>query len=321
MASSRSTTGCFSGADVLTLLQAHLICIALFAVDLIARAGRIRWYLAGLGHPVRLREALQLNAWGDAAAGLTPMRFGGEAARLAGILRAGVPATAGFMAVGLEVLVAYPVVIAFGAAIVALYSPEWWRHAGPELASRLSLGWPWVIGVLLFTLVVGLMAWRWKRVALREPRRAVQRVRHYWREMAWWPMVAGVPTSLFNVVARTLMLPVLALSLPSHPPVGVMLVGSFILLYSQLVLPTPAGAGAVDLAFLGGMAGNLGPGDGALLVAWRFYTVGAGAGLGVALALHSLGLRPLLGAVRGVMRPRGRHLSEVHQEDARGGTR
>jgi len=288
----------------LTLWEAHAICAALFAADLIVRAFRIRWYLAGLGHPVRFRDALQLNAWGDAAAGLTPMRFGGEAARLAGILRAGVPATAGFMAVGLEVVVAYPVVIAFGLTIVALYAPDWWRHAGPALSDKLALGWPWVIGVLLFTAVVGVMAWRWKRVALREPRRAVQRVRHYWREMAWWPMVAGVPTSLFNVVARTLMLPVLALSLPSHPPVGVMLVGSFILLYSQLFLPTPAGAGAVDLGFLGGVAGNLGPADAGLLLAWRFYTVGGGALLGLALAIHSLGVRPMLNTVRSVIRPR-----------------
>lgn len=299
---------------MLTLLQAHLICVALFAVDLIARAGRIRWYLAGLGHPIRYRDALQLNAWGDAAAGLTPMRFGGEAARLAGILRAGVPATAGFMGVGLEVVVAYPVVILFGGLLVARFAPDWWRHAGPELAARLSLGWPWVIGVLLFTLVVGVMAWRWKRVALREPMRAVQRVRNYWAGMARWPLLAGIPTSFINVASRTLMLPVLALSLPSHPPLGVLLVGSFILLYSQLFLPTPAGAGAVDLAFLGGMAGDLGPGDGALLVAWRFYSVGAGVALGVVLALHTFGLRPLLGAVRAVLRPRARFLMEDHRE-------
>ena len=72
------------------------------------------------------------------------------------------------------------------------------------------------------------------------------------------------------------MLPVLALTLPEHPPFGVMLVGSFVLLYAQLVLPTPAGAGAVDLGFLGGMAGDLGADETGLLLAWRFWTVGAG---------------------------------------------
>jgi len=100
------------------------------------------------------------------------------------------------------------------------------------------------------------------------------------------------------------MLPVLALSLPSHPPLGVLLVGSFILLYSQLFLPTPAGAGAVDLGFLGGIAGDLGPADTGLLLAWRFYTVGAGAALGIGLALHAFGLRPLARAVRSAVRPR-----------------
>jgi len=140
---------------VLSLVQAHAICAALFLADLGIRALRIRWYLAGLGHPIRFLEAIQLNAWGDAAAGLTPMRFGGEAARLAGILRAGVPATAGFMAVGLEVMVAYPLVILSGAWLMARFAPQWWRHAGPELSARLALGWPWVIGVLLATLLVG----------------------------------------------------------------------------------------------------------------------------------------------------------------------
>lgn len=289
---------------MLTLLQAHAICAALFMGDLIARALRIRWYLAGLGHPVRFWQAIQLNAWGDAAAGLTPMRFGGEAARLAGILRAGVPATAGFMAIGLEVVVAWLVVIPFGVTIIARFAPTWWRHAGPELLATLSGAWYWAAGVALFTLVVGVIAWRWRHVALREPKRAMHRVQNYWRDMARWPLLAGVPTSLINVGARTLMLPVLALSLPSHPPLGVLLVGSFILLYSQLVLPTPAGVGAVDFGFLGGIAGNLGPGDAGLLLAWRFYTVGGGALLGVALALHTFGVRPMLAAVRSVLRPR-----------------
>ncbi len=70
----------------------------------------------------------------------------------------------------------------------------------------------------------------------------------------------------------------------------------------------------MDLAFLGGMAGDLGPGDGALLVAWRFYSVGAGAALGVGLALNTFGLRPLLGAVRSVIRPGRQDSSGAHRE-------
>lgn len=249
-----------------------------------------------------LGEAFRLNAWGDAAAGLTPMRFGGEAARLAGILRARVPATAAFMAIGIEVVVAYPVVFVVGGYLAWRHAPDWWRHAGPSLRDALARGWPWALGVLLVTGLVWVLAFRWKRLSIREPRRGIARVRNYWRELPRWPILAGVPTSLVNVAARTLMLPVLALSLPGHPPFGVMLVGSFVLLYSQLFLPTPAGVGAVDLGLLGGVAGDLGPGEAGLLIAWRFYTVGAGALLGLALAAHEFGLRPLVAAIRSASR-------------------
>jgi uncharacterized membrane protein YbhN (UPF0104 family) len=68
-----------------------------------------------------------------------------------------------------------------------------------------------------------------------------------------------------------------------------MLVGSFALLYSQLILPTPSGAGAVELGFLGGAAGDLGGSAGWLLLAWRFYTNGVGVLLGIGLAAHAFG--------------------------------
>jgi hypothetical protein len=84
-------------------------------------------------------------------------------------------------------------------------------------------------------------------------------------------------------------LPVLALTLPASPELGPLVLGSFALLYSQLVLPTPSGAGAVELGFLGGAAGDLGSGAGWLLLAWRFYTNGVGVLLGIALAAHAFG--------------------------------
>jgi uncharacterized membrane protein YbhN (UPF0104 family) len=84
-------------------------------------------------------------------------------------------------------------------------------------------------------------------------------------------------------------LPVLASSLPHAPPLGLLLVGSFALLYSQLVLPTPSGAGAVELGFLGGAAGNLAGSGTSLLLAWRFYTTGIGIFLGIAVAARRFG--------------------------------
>jgi uncharacterized membrane protein YbhN (UPF0104 family) len=101
--------------------------------------------------------------------------------------------------------------------------------------------------------------------------------------------VASVPMSVVNLAARVAILPVLASTLPEAPPLGPMLLGSFALLYSQLVLPTPSGAGAVELGFLGGAAGDLGDRSGWLLLAWRIYTNGLGVVLGVVLAAHVYG--------------------------------
>ena len=78
-----------------------------------------------------------------------------------------------------------------------------------------------------------------------------------------------------------------------------MALGSFALLYSQLVLPTPSGAGAVELGFLGGAAGDLGQNEGWLLLAWRFYTNGLGLFLGVWLALSIYGWPVLRRVLRG----------------------
>jgi uncharacterized membrane protein YbhN (UPF0104 family) len=107
--------------------------------------------------------------------------------------------------------------------------------------------------------------------------------------MPTWPLIASLPLSLINLVTRVAILPVLALTLPDPPSLGPMTLGSFALLYSQLILPTPSGAGAVELGFLGGAAGDLGEHEGWLLLAWRFYTNGVGVLLGVWLAARIYG--------------------------------
>jgi uncharacterized membrane protein YbhN (UPF0104 family) len=106
-------------------------------------------------------------------------------------------------------------------------------------------------------------------------------------------VVYALLLSLVSVSARTLLLPVLSLSVAGHPGFGVLWIGSYMLVYSQVVLPVPGGAGAVDLAFLGGMAGQPGPQAPVLLVAWRTYSLGIATALGGALAVHRFGARPL----------------------------
>lgn len=273
----------------MSLLDATLVCIALVAVDLVVRAWRIQWIVQGLGHRIGFWDSFILNAWGDAACALTPLRIGGEPARLAGMLKSRVPATAAFVAISLEVLAAWPVILIAAGWLIWRHAPDWWTTAGPRLIEAAAGAWPWVAVVTVVSVAAWWYARRVASPAVRHVRRPVRRALVYWRRMPLWPLVVSLPLSFLNLATRVAILPVLALTLPAPPAIGPMLVGSFALLYSQLLLPTPSGAGAVELGFLGGAAGDLGARAGWLLLAWRFWTNGVGVVLGVALAAHAYG--------------------------------
>jgi len=273
----------------MTSAQAHLLCVALVAADLLARAWRIQWIVQGLGHRMSLWDSFVLNAFGDAACALTPLRIGGEPARLAGMLRSRVPATAAFVAISFEVLAAWPVILVAAGWLVWRYAPAWWLVAGPRLTAAAESAWPWVVVVAILSVLAWRAARRVTSPAARQLRRPIRRALVYWRRMPRWPLVASIPLSFVNLATRVAILPVLTLALPAPPALGPLALGSFALLYSQLVLPTPSGAGAVELGFLGGAAGDLGDGEGWLLLAWRFYTNGVGVLLGVALAVRIYG--------------------------------
>jgi uncharacterized membrane protein YbhN (UPF0104 family) len=282
----------------MSVVQAHLLCLALVGIDLLARAWRIQWIVQGLGHRLTVKDAFVLNAFGDAACALTPLRIGGEPARLAGMLRSRVPAAAAFVGISLEVLAAWPVIIIAAGWLAWKYAPAWWLTAGPRLAAAAERAWPWVLLVILVSVVVWVYARRVASPVTRQLRRPVRRAMVYWRRMPVWPLVASIPLSFLNLATRVAILPVLALTLANPPELGPMTLGSFALLYSQLLLPTPSGAGAVELGFLGGAAGDLGQGDGWLLLAWRFYSNGVGVLLGVWLAARIYGWPALRKLVR-----------------------
>lgn len=273
----------------MTPLHAHLICVALVGLDLLARAWRIQWIVQGLGHRMTVKDALILNAFGDAACALTPLRIGGEPARLAGMLRSRVPAPAAFVGISLEVLAAWPVILGAAGWLVWRYAPAWWASAGPRLVAAAERAWPWVALVVVASAIIWVYARRVASPMSRQLRRPVRRALVYWRRMPTWPLLASIPLSLINLVTRVAILPVLALTLATPPELGPATLGSFALLYSQLLLPTPSGAGAVELGFLGGAAGDLGQNEGWLLLAWRFYTNGIGVLLGVWLAARIYG--------------------------------
>lgn len=264
----------------------HVACLGLLLANYTARAVRIRILLGGAGCRITMLDAVRLNAWGDAACVITPMRIGGEPTRVWGMVRAGVPTSAAIVALALETVMAWPVIITFAVVIGVLYGARWGAEAVPSLAAAAYEGWPWAVALVLLTLA----AWIGARRLLRHPRfhrlhRGARRARVYVRRTPWSVLLLTLPLTLVDLVSRVLILVVLSQALPAPPPVGPTMVGSFILLYAQLLLPTPSGAGVVDLGFLHGATGATSAGQTTLLLWWRFYTnaVGFIVGLGFLL--------------------------------------
>ncbi|MBP2648117.1 MAG: Lysylphosphatidylglycerol synthase region [Gemmatimonadetes bacterium] len=273
----------------LSVPVAHAICLALVAADLVARTYRLQWLALGVGSRLTFAESLRINAFADAGSTLTPMRVGGEPARLGGMLACGIPATASFVAIAYEVITAWPVLIAVGLWIFLGFAPEWWASAGPQLTASLRDAWPWAVAIAVVSLAAWIGGHRVAHALPRQLKRPLSRIRVYWRRMPRWPLIASLPLSFVNVITRIALLPVLALTLPDPPALPVLIVGSFALIYAQLILPTPGGAGAVEFGFLGGAAGDLGTDGSQLLLAWRIYANGIGAALGIWLAIRHYG--------------------------------
>lgn len=274
------------------------ICSALVATDMVVRTVRLDLLLRGAGYRMAPRDIFVMNAFGDAAAAVTPMRLGGEPARAAGLMHAGLPLAGIVPLLALEVA-AYTAVVAVAAvAAVWTMAPEWWAEVGPHLAHAARGALPWLAFFLVLGLVAARSARRWLP-ASGMPRPAPAQLVRLARRLAA-PLLWSVPLTVASAVCRIAILPVLALSLPSPPPLEVVTLSSFALTYGQLFLPTPAGAGAVELAFAVDATGDLGEGLGPVFVAWRVFTTVIPVLVGFALAAHRYGPA----AVRALARPR-----------------
>ena len=261
----------------------------LVVIDLVTRALRFQWLLRGLRTPVSFRDAFVMTTVGDAAAAVTPNRLGAEPARLAAAAFAGVPVTAAFVAVTYEILITAPVTAAAAGWLALIYAPRWWHNARPMLAATLHRTWP----IVALLLIAGIAGWIFLRRAMPKAehtvRRSTRRAWAYARRMPAWPLLASAPLTLLGLAARVAILPVLALTLPFPPPMGPLTFGSFALLYAQILVPTPSGAGVIDLGFVGGAVGNLGEHHRHLLLVWRIYTTGVVVAAGVIVALRVYG--------------------------------
>lgn len=263
----------------------HAACAALVACDLFARSWRLRLLTAGTGHVLGLMDALRVNLLADAGAATSPMRLAGEPARIAGMRLAGVPLPATLAVLTWEVTVAWPLLALTTAVFTALAAPAWWATTAPLLLDQVASGWPMLAGLAVLLLLALVWAHRW-RDRLGGGMSFVGHFGNSWRRMPPGPLLASVPLSLLNMLTRTALLPALVLARPDAPDAAVVWFGSFLLIYGQLLLPTPAGAGAVEVGFLGGAVGVL-DGEVALLLAWRWWANGLPILLGLLVAWRS----------------------------------
>lgn len=285
----------------MTLPLACLLCVSLMVADLLVRSVRLRCFLRGAGLRPRLSALCVTILFGDGAGAVTPMRLGGEPARWLGLRQAGVPAGAGVAVLAVEMVSYLSIVALSGAAAAWLLGADWWASVGPRLAARMDA----LLPALVVVAAASVAAWLWvrRRRATRPAFPQAAPAVAAMRGALGWPLLAAIPLTLASISARLAILPVLAQSLPEPPPVGVLVMGSFALIYGQLFFPTPGGAGAVELLASAGTAGELGGSAGPVFLAWRAISTGLPVVAGFGLAVWWYGAPAVRNALRGERPP------------------
>jgi uncharacterized membrane protein YbhN (UPF0104 family) len=264
---------------MLPSFASQIAALALCGADILVRGIRLR-LLVPASPGLSLRRAIAINAYGDAAAAVTPARLGGDAARFVGFRRAGIDTPRALAGIAVETLIDW-LLLAAAVVILGLALGET-AVAGARHLLALATG-PrarLLVGAVLTLAVASAAAASWYR--RRFPSISLAPAWRRAGQLGWSTVLrAGILTAI-SMTLRTAILPVLAAGhAGSLASPGSVILGSFALLYGQLLLPTPAGAGAVELGFVAGFAGTLSaPALAALLAAWRVYTLIVPAALG-----------------------------------------
>jgi uncharacterized membrane protein YbhN (UPF0104 family) len=270
-----------------TLILATVAALLLAAGDLVTRAVRLR-VLLGPAEPRRLGAAVAVNALGDAASALTPARLGGEPARFLALRGRGAPAPASVVVLATERVVDMALAATVTVGAVALLGTRGFGDV-TEFGARFTAprALPWIGAVVVLVAGFAAVAVRF-RTRVPSIGASVRDGLAHARTVAGPRVAAALGLTLLSMAARVAVLPVLLWGMGALRDPVTVLVGSFALIYAQLILPTPAGLGGVELGFVVGVAPLLPPSQIAgLLVGWRIITVGIPAGLGAVLFARS----------------------------------
>ncbi len=267
-------------------LSQHGLALGLVLADILLRATRTRCLV-----PVAFLRVLIVNTGGDAIAALTPARVGGDPVRYLGFRRQEVSGPEILGLFGVEV-VSDAIVLGAVAVLLAIL----FRPAGQQLlaATRHLLATPgfWLLLAAMIAFTAGsiTLTRRWLPGALASLKVSLREAWHYAR--AHRPVALGLALLLttLSLLARGAILPVLLAGTPGLDP-GTVILASAVLVYGQVLAPTPASIGPVELGAVVSLGGQFTPEALAtILLVWRGYTLALGVLAGGGLLLW--GRRP-----------------------------
>jgi uncharacterized protein (TIRG00374 family) len=273
------------GTSLVLPPRAHLLALLAVAVEVLARALKIRWSARAAGIRLPLGTALRTCLGGDFGAAITPARSGAEPARFFILAESGLASSS-----VLVILYAELFLEVFSLAAVVLAVAVVFRHAGAVVLTLVGMVGMYaavILGIGAAAIFLSrrnangppprwarrlrLHAGRWRTVqrALRKLRATIDSVEHVNAK----PAVAAFLASVVHVGIRLTVLPALVLTSVSSAPLAPLALWPLGFLYGAAVVPAPGGGGAVEMAFRAALGGAI-PVSlfAAALVWWRFYT-------------------------------------------------
>ena len=273
------------GTSLVLPRSAHLLALGAVAIEVLARAFKIRWSARAVGIRLSLGTAARTCLGGDFGAAITPARSGAEPARFFILSESGV-GSAGVLVILYAELFLEVFSLAAVVALVAIV----FRHAGAVVFTLTGL----VGGYAAMVLGIGALAlllarrnasgppprWaqrmrlhggRWRTIqrALRKLRDTIDSVERVDPQAA----LLAFGASVVHVGIRLFVLPALVLTSAPAAPLAPLALWPLGFLYGAAVVPAPGGGGAVEMAFRAALGGTIPPAlFAASLVWWRFYT-------------------------------------------------
>jgi len=274
-----------TGASLVLPPRAHLLALSAVAVEVLARALKIRWSARAAGITLPLRTALRTCLGGDFGAAITPARSGAEPARFFILAESGLPSASVLVILYAELFLEVFSLAAVVAAVAIIF-----HSAGAAVMTLVGLVGTYaavILGIGAMALFLSrrnaggppppwarrlrLHAGRWRTVqrALRKLRSTIDSV----EKVNPWAAVSAFLASVVHVGVRLTVLPALVLTSVATVPLAPLALWPLGFLYGAAVVPAPGGGGAVEVAFRAALGNDI-PAElfAAALVWWRFYT-------------------------------------------------